>query len=92
MVKEGTRRYKEIQDKINMYMLQLVMACYFFMRMSVQLGLSLQNLNMPKVLIQKPELNITHCDGSQWALSRGTGTGTTRFRVKCILKAAAGLG
>ena len=43
----------------------------------------------PKVLIEKPaHTEREQCDGRQWAPARGTGTGTARLRVTCILKAA----
>jgi hypothetical protein len=72
------------------------MACNFFVCMSVDLGWTLQNFNMPKVLIEKPALayfkwseKITHCEGSQWAPGQGTEIGTAQLRDSCILKAAA---
>ncbi len=38
-----------------------------------------------------PHWSREHCDGSQWAPARGTGTGTARLRVTCIFKAASGI-
>jgi hypothetical protein len=67
-----------------------VMACNFFVCMSVELVLPLQNFNMPKVLIEKP----APLHFKLWRQPVGSGPRhwhcTARLRVNCILKAAAG--
>ena len=67
-----------------------VMACNFFVCMSVELGLPLQNFNMPKVLIEKPapaHFKLWRQPVGPWPRHWHC---TARLRVNCILKAAAG--
>jgi hypothetical protein len=68
-----------------------VMACSSFVRMSDGQVLPFQLL---KYIFCVEGINWkvspTHCDGRQWAPGRGTGTGTARLRVTCILNAAFG--
>ncbi len=71
-----------------------------FVRISDEQVLPLQYFNtvfqvVLKGLIERPahterEVKKSHCDGRRWAPGRGTGTGTARLRVTCILNTASG--
>ncbi len=69
-----------------------VMAGSSFVRMSDGQVLPLQLLKFSFLcrIVYNWKASPTHCDGRQWATGRGTGTGTARLGVTCILNTASG--